>query len=129
MDDRVNAMVCEYGRDLCIVADVALHETMPRVAGNRIEVLEIAGICELVERCDLDIRAARQRIADEGRSDEPGTAGDKKLHEQFSVKCYGFRRRVRTHLPRRGQFTSVFITARVSAAASTSVLAPWSEWP
>src|SRR3954453_5983924 len=90
MDDRVNAMVCEYGRDLCIVADVALHETMPRVAGNRVEVLEISGIRELVERCDLDIRAARQRIADERRSDEPGTAGDKKLHEQFSVKCYGF---------------------------------------
>ncbi len=74
IDDRPGAILPEQPRDQCALADVAVHEDMPGVAAQRVQVGEIAGVSELVE---IDDRGAdlADPVEHEIRADESGAAG------------------------------------------------------
>ncbi len=61
------------------VADVALHEGIPRIALDVAEVLEIARVRERVEIHDRHVLVRLEHVPDERRTDETGAAG----HEYF----------------------------------------------
>ena len=56
------------------VADAALHEAVARVVGDGREVLQVAGVGELVVDDDLPVGVLGEHAADEGGADEPGAA-------------------------------------------------------
>ena len=73
--DGARAMRGEQVPDPLALADVALHETVPRVVAHRVQIAGVAGVGQLVE---VDDRLARRLDGrdDEIRADEPGPAGD-----------------------------------------------------
>src|SRR5712691_1492502 len=67
VDDGVN---CVW------VADITLDEAHARVVAGFPQVLLAPRIGELVQNGEIDVGIVAQPIADKGRADEPGTAGD-----------------------------------------------------
>jgi hypothetical protein len=67
------------------VADVTLDEAQPRVAGDRIQVGQVAGVGELVQDRDPGLLVARITAGEHGPdvmgADEPGPAGYQDPHE------------------------------------------------
>jgi hypothetical protein len=61
------------------LADVALHEHMPAVAAQAVEVVQVAGVGERVE-IDDGLGPADEPVVDEVAADEAGAAGDKEGH-------------------------------------------------
>ena len=61
------------------VADVTLHEHMPRVAAQRIEVVQVAGVGQRVE-VDDGLVARCEPVENEVAADEAGAAGDEEGH-------------------------------------------------
>ena len=62
------------------VADVAVHEGVAGVVLDVAQVLEVAGVGELVEVHDLDVVVPGEHVAHEVGADEPGAAGDHESH-------------------------------------------------
>ena len=84
--DRVDAAGRIDGRaDRGRVADAALHEAVARIVGNRREVLQVAGVGELVVDDDLPVGVLGEHASHEGRADEPGAAADKKPHPPITT--------------------------------------------
>ena len=61
------------------IADVDLREGIARIVGDGCEVVEVAGVGELVEAEHL-MRRIRDQMAHDRRSDEAGAAGDQETH-------------------------------------------------
>ena len=68
------------------VADAALHEAVARVLGDRQQVLEVAGVGELVVADDLPVGVLGEHAPDEGGADEPGAAAYEKPHPFFTLQ-------------------------------------------
>src|SRR5690606_34312033 len=66
------------------IADVAVHERVPRRPGNRLEVGEVSGVGEGVEYDDFCALQTGVGVfdhaTDEVGPDEPGPSGNKKFH-------------------------------------------------
>ncbi len=76
-------MLGQQAGDQRAVADIALHEHMPRVAVQAGQGLQVAGVGQCVEIDDLD--ATGDRFENEVTANESGTAGDKPCgHYLFS---------------------------------------------
>ncbi len=75
IDDRARPMQGEQRVDARAVADVAADEDVPRVAPERFQAAEVAGVGELVE-IDDGLGRARQPFQNEVGADEAGSAGD-----------------------------------------------------
>ena len=78
VDDGVDRVVGQEARDEGVVADVALREDVPRVAG---EVGQVGGIAGVGERVEVDEPGQRgaglgQALPDEIGADEAAAAGD-----------------------------------------------------
>ena len=81
IDDRPGAMFVEQPGDQLAVADVAVHEVVATVVGDRVQRIEVAGVGQLVE---IDDRALflGQPLAHEATADEAGAAGNQDcVHE------------------------------------------------
>ena len=65
------------------VGDVAVDEAMARAVDHVAQVLEPAGVGQLVERGDVPVRMRCVRPADEVGSDEAGAAGDEDLYHRM----------------------------------------------
>jgi hypothetical protein len=59
------------------ILNVALYEGVVRAAFYVAQVLQVAGIGELVEVHDAVVRIALHKQPHHMRADEPGTSGDK----------------------------------------------------
>ncbi len=68
------------------VADAALHEAVARVLGDRQQVVEVAGVGELVVADDLPVGVLGEHAPDEGGADEPGAAANEKPHPFFTLQ-------------------------------------------
>ena len=62
------------------VADVALHERVPRIVGEVGQVRRVPGVRQLVEIDDAVGGVRREDVADEVGADESASAGDQELH-------------------------------------------------
>ena len=75
IDHGAGLMLGEQFGDEVEVADVALDEEVARIATQRCEILEVAGVGQRVE-VDDGLIGLRQPVEDEIAADEAGTAGD-----------------------------------------------------
>ena len=75
IDDRPRAVLRQQRRHERAVADVAAHELMPGIAGQRLEVAQVAGVGEQVE-IDHRLPGRGEPVQHEVGADEAGTAGD-----------------------------------------------------
>ena len=75
VDDGARTVLREQRRDQRAVADVAAHEIMPRVIGQRREVAQVAGVGEQVE-IDHRLAGRGEPVQHEVGADEAGAAGD-----------------------------------------------------
>ena len=71
------------------VGDVALDEPVSRAVHHLAQILEAAGVGQLVERRDAPVGMALVRPADEVRSNETGAAGHEHVHECHSRMSFG----------------------------------------
>src|SRR5690606_1197886 len=62
------------------VADVALHEDVPPLVGEVLEVLQVSGVGEQVEVHHLGARPGAEEVAHEVGADEAGPARNEALH-------------------------------------------------
>src|ERR1022692_367301 len=92
MQERVDLVLreqCAHGR---LVADVAAHEQIARIALETGEVFDVAGIGQRIEHDHPARIAARQPMTHEIRADEAGPTGDQDVmrvvaHRAYSVSC------------------------------------------
>ena len=77
VDDKIRIILRHQFADQRAVADVALNEDVTLVVHNALEVLQIAGIGQLIKIHDADILILVQHVVYEVGSDEAGAAGDK----------------------------------------------------
>jgi hypothetical protein len=78
VDDRVDA-AHQVGDDLTI-GYVATNEAIPGVVSHRRQIFRVAAVRELVEDHDVVACMSIERIADECRPNEAGSAGDENAH-------------------------------------------------
>ena len=64
------------------IGDVTLDELVPGVVDRALQVLQPAGVGELVERGHAPVGVRRQRMAHEVGPNEPGAAGDQHVHHR-----------------------------------------------
>jgi hypothetical protein len=62
------------------VADTPLDKSVSRIALNVGQILEVAGVGQLVEIHDAAIRLCRENVANEVRPDKSGSTGYKDSH-------------------------------------------------
>src|SRR3989442_2700411 len=74
VDDGVH--LAGQGVNCVWVAEITLDEAHARFVPGFRQVLLAPGIGELVQNGEIDVGIVAQPIADKGRADEPGTAGD-----------------------------------------------------
>jgi hypothetical protein len=77
--DGVDRRLAEQAVHQRRIADVAVHEPVPRVVGDRRQVLQVAGVGQLVERDDVGV-VMGEDVTDECRADKSGPSGDEQLH-------------------------------------------------
>ena len=68
------------------VADVGVHEAVARVLGDGHQVVEVAGVRELVEADDLPVGVCLEHPAHEGAADEASTTADEQPHPFFTLQ-------------------------------------------
>jgi hypothetical protein len=78
VDDRARAVLGHQGADQVGIADVAVHEGVPRIAFDRREVREVAGVGQRVQ-ADQRIGLGSHPLMDEVGTDEAGCAGHEDL--------------------------------------------------
>jgi hypothetical protein len=83
VDDRARPVLGQQRVDPGPVADVALDEDMPRIAAQRIQVVQIAGVGERVEGDHALVRLGKP-VIDEIAANEAGAAGDEDRHGSCS---------------------------------------------
>ena len=77
VDDVIEIVLCKQALDQLLVADVALHEDVAGVALNVLQVLEVAGVGQLVEVDQQDLGVLLEHIMHKVGTDKTGAAGDK----------------------------------------------------
>ena len=80
VDDGVGRKLVQQGVHQRRVANVAVHEAIPRIGRHRLQVLEVPGVGELVQIDQGANAILRKHQADERRSDEPRAAGNQQSH-------------------------------------------------
>jgi len=81
---RARPVLGEQSIDQRAVADVALHEDMPRIATQRVEVVKVAGVGQRIE-VDDGLIGVLEPVEHEVAADETGAAGDEDGHLVFRV--------------------------------------------
>ena len=76
---RVDSFFGEEPLDQSSIADVALDEAVAGIGGDVGQVLEVAGVGELVEVDQAYVGAALQAEPHEVRADKAAAAGDEKV--------------------------------------------------
>ena len=56
-----------------------MDEAVARIVRDRLQVLQVAGVSQLIEIDDADGRIVRQSQADEGRPDETRASGNEEF--------------------------------------------------
>ena len=79
VEHRARLVLRQQLRHQRAVADVALHEDMARVALQRGQVFQVAGVGQLVE-VDDGLVGLGQPVENEIAADEAGAAGDENGH-------------------------------------------------
>ena len=85
VDDVIEIVLCKQALDQLLVADVALHEDMAGVALNVLQVLEVAGVGQLVEVDQQDLGVLLEHIMHKVGTDKTGAAGDKIFFHKFPL--------------------------------------------
>ncbi len=79
VDDGGEAVLGEEGGEEGGVVDVAVDEAVPRVAGEVCEGGGVAGVGELVEVENGEVRSGFKQVTDEVGADEAGAAGEQEV--------------------------------------------------
>ena len=79
MNNRPRPVLLQESGNQALVTYVALHEYMPRIAGRRLQVTQVARVRELVE-IDHRLVALAQPVEYEVCADEAGSTGDQYRH-------------------------------------------------
>ena len=77
VDDVIEIVLCKQALDQLLVADVALHKDMAGVALNVLQVLEVAGVGQLVKVDQQDLGVLLEHIMHKVGTNKTGAAGDK----------------------------------------------------
>ena len=85
VDDVIEIVLCKQALDQLLVADVALHKDMAGVALNVLQVLEVAGVGQLVEVDQQDLGVLLEHIMHKVGTDKTGAAGDKIFFHKFPL--------------------------------------------
>ena len=85
VDDIIEIVLCKQAFHQLLVADVALHEHMAGVALHVLQVLQIAGIGQLIQVDQADILVFFQHIVDKVGANKTGTAGNKISFHLFTI--------------------------------------------
>ena len=86
VDDRVDVVLVQHLSHERAVADVAMHEAVATRGPRTRQVLEIAGVRQLVEVHDEAVRVLRQHHPDEVAPDETRAACDQDSPHTFPVR-------------------------------------------
>ena len=81
--DRTRPVLLERRGHRRAIADIGAQEDMGLVAGHWREILEIAGVGQLVDGDDA--LAVTDERANQGRADEAGAAGDDDRHDRAAL--------------------------------------------
>ena len=87
VDDRVDLVRLQRLSHRLCVADVALHEGVARIVVDVQQVVQVAGVGQLVVDQDAIVGVLVQHVADEVRPDEPGAAGDHQVLHSCKLPC------------------------------------------
>src|SRR5262245_53759969 len=87
MNNFAHFVFVESLRDACRVADVCFNEHQALVAQQIVEIREIPGVRELIERDKFHVIAARKQHADKVRTDESRSASNQNASHE---PCYAF---------------------------------------
>ena len=79
MHHRLRPVFAKHPCYLCRIANIHLLERIARIPRHAGERFKIASVGELVD-IDDGIRRMLNDVADDGRTDKAGTAGDEYLH-------------------------------------------------
>ena len=77
VDDIIGVILGDQVGDQGLVADVALHEDVAGVALDVLQVLQVAGVGQLVQIDEADVLVLLQHVMHKVGADETGTAGNK----------------------------------------------------
>ena len=77
VDDVVGVILDNQVGDQRLIADIPLHKDMTGIPLDVLEVLQIAGIGQLVQVHQTDILVFLQHVVDKVGADKTGAAGDK----------------------------------------------------
>ena len=81
MDHRLRPLLFKEPFHKSGVGDVAAHKPVTCVTGHRVEVLEVAGIRQLVQIDDLNFRHRAERRPYESGANETGPASNQNFHQ------------------------------------------------
>jgi hypothetical protein len=95
IQDGVGAVLGEHARHRLAIGDVAAHEGHPRVLQRRVEVQQAAGVGQLVDDNET-IGGVRERVVNEIRADESGSAGNQERHAIDNLQLTIYKANVRT---------------------------------
>ncbi|MNY47776.1 hypothetical protein D3C86_1830700 [compost metagenome] len=80
MHDRVRLETVQHSSDSWQINDVGLNEFIASVVGNAGQRFEIASVSQLVQVKHFMAGVSNQ-LANQGRADETGTAGNEDTHD------------------------------------------------
>jgi hypothetical protein len=83
VDDIIEIVLCKQALHQFLVADVALHEHMAGVALHVLQVLQIAGIGQLIQVDQQDLGVLLEHIVNKVGADKTGAAGDQIFFHRF----------------------------------------------
>ncbi|KAG1253384.1 hypothetical protein G6F65_017491 [Rhizopus arrhizus] len=91
IDQLARAVRVQQRRHRRLIGDVAVDERVPRVERQRCQIVQIAGVGQLVQRDDRFV-AAGKPVQDEVGPDKAGAAGDDNAHVLGNLKAGEVRR-------------------------------------
>ena len=83
VDDVIEIVLLEQAFHQLLVADIALHEHMAGVALHVLQVFQIAGVGQLIQIDQQDLRVLFEHIMHKVGTDKTGAAGDQIFFHRF----------------------------------------------
>ena len=113
VDDVVEIVLLEQALHQFLVADVALHEHMAGVTLHVLQVFQVAGVGQLIQVDQQDLRVFLEHIMHKVGTNKTGAAGDQiGFHKFISSKFHCSKSlsviAARCQLPRKGELFSAF---------------------
>jgi len=113
VDDVVEIVLLEQALHQFLVADVALHEHMAGVTLHVLQVFQVAGVGQLIQVDQQDLRVFLEHIMHKVGTNKTGAAGDQIGFHKFISSKFRCSKPLsviaaRCQLPRKGELFSAF---------------------